>query len=422
MSWSNSTTIQAGDLVILWLTHTTLHPLTIAPGETWNSKFGCYPHDELIGKKFGSKVASKSRDGKGCAFLGHQSFIHILRPTPHLWTLSLPHRTQILYDADIGFITSWLGIKRGSVVVEAGTGSASFSHHLLHTIGNAGHLHTYEFHEARAEKAREEFLRHGFDLSRVTLTHRNVCRDGFTINDTADCVFLDLPAPWDAIPHAKKALRKDKVTRICCFSPCIEQVLRTVTALNAEGFFEITTYETLLRPYELSPSLPLPTIFDAANRIKESERKREEKRVMQVNSGHRGALGKQEKKRKLEDGEESDTKRAKTEDEDAEGELAASRPVQEESVIVSEPLQAEAQGSTTSKNQTRPPRRKVIEGGKVLARVMPEVRGHTSYLTFAILLPHVPGVESTEDISATDSYHEDQDQASPDVAMQGLVS
>jgi tRNA (adenine57-N1/adenine58-N1)-methyltransferase catalytic subunit len=154
---------------------------------------------------------------------------------------------------------------------------------------------------------------------------------------------------------------------------------------------EITTYETLLRPYELSPSLPLPTIFDAANRIKESERKREEKRVMQVNSGHRGALGRQEKKRKLEDGEESDTKRAKTEEEDAEGELAASEPVPaQEPVIVSEPLQAEAQGSTQSKTQSRPPRRKVVEGGKVLARVMPEVRGHTSYLTFAIFMPHVP--------------------------------
>ncbi|ESK82971.1 trna methyltransferase complex subunit cpd1 [Moniliophthora roreri MCA 2997] len=379
MSWSNAPTIQAGDLVILWLTHTTLQPLTITPGETWNSKFGYYPHDELIGKRFGSKVASKSRDGKG--------FIHILRPTPHLWTLSLPHRTQILYDADIGFITSWLDIKRGSVVVEAGTGSGSFSHHLLHTIGSSGHLHTYEFHETRVGKAKEEFQRHGFDSSRVTLTHRNVCKDGFTIEGIADSVFLDLPAPWDAIPHAKKALRNDKITRICCFSPCIEQVLRTVTTLNDEGFFEITTYETLLRPYEISPSSPLPTIFDAANKIKESERKREEKRIMQVKGGHRGTSGKQEKekKRKLEDGEESDNKRAKTEENEVEGtgESVKQEEPEPEPVIVSEPaqtLETELQGSTTP---------------TVLARVMPEVRGHTSYLTFAVLLPALPSEEKS---------------------------
>jgi len=60
----------------------------------------------------------------------------------------------------------------------------------------------------------------------VTLTHRNVCKDGFTVEDTVDAgmiyllslrliasavisstVFLDLPAPWDAIEHAKKALK-----------------------------------------------------------------------------------------------------------------------------------------------------------------------------------------------------------------------
>jgi tRNA (adenine57-N1/adenine58-N1)-methyltransferase len=34
--------------------------------------------------------------------------------------MALPHRTQILYLADIAFITSWLDIKRGSSVIEAG--------------------------------------------------------------------------------------------------------------------------------------------------------------------------------------------------------------------------------------------------------------------------------------------------------------
>jgi hypothetical protein len=70
--------------------------------------------------------------------------------------------------------------------------------------------------------SREEFTRHGMD-DIVTLTHRNVCKDGFTVVDTVDAgfysitrahrdtdfsiVFLDLPAPWEAIDHAKTALR-----------------------------------------------------------------------------------------------------------------------------------------------------------------------------------------------------------------------
>lgn len=31
-------------------------------------------------------------------------------------------------------------------------------------------------------------------------------------------------------------LQKDRATRMCCFSPCMEQVLRTVSALNEAGF------------------------------------------------------------------------------------------------------------------------------------------------------------------------------------------
>jgi tRNA (adenine57-N1/adenine58-N1)-methyltransferase len=33
-----------------------------------------------------------------------------------------------------------------------------------------------------------------------------------------------------------KTLRPDTITKICCFSPCLEQVLKTVAALRAEGF------------------------------------------------------------------------------------------------------------------------------------------------------------------------------------------
>jgi tRNA (adenine57-N1/adenine58-N1)-methyltransferase len=116
----------------------------------------------------------------------------------------------------------------------------------------------------------------------VTLTHRNVCKDGFAIVDQADAVFLDLPAPWDAVEHAKRALRKDKATRICCFSPCIEQVLRTVNALNEAGFVEITMYETLQRPHDVSQIPALPSVREAAEKLKQSEQRREEKRLRQI--------------------------------------------------------------------------------------------------------------------------------------------
>lgn len=41
----------------------------------------------------------------------------------------------------------------------------------------------------------------------VTVTHRDVCQDGFQLNHIADAVFLDLPKPWEVIGSAKQALK-----------------------------------------------------------------------------------------------------------------------------------------------------------------------------------------------------------------------
>lgn len=80
------------------------------------------------------------------------------------------------------------------------------SHAILRTIAPDGHLFTFDFHEQRVAKAHAEFIAHGFQ-GLVTISHRDVCKDGFGIDDaTVDAVFLDLPSPWLAIPFAAKAL------------------------------------------------------------------------------------------------------------------------------------------------------------------------------------------------------------------------
>ena len=44
----------------------------------------------------------------------------ILPPTPELWTIALPHRTQILYTADISLVVTHLELTPGKTVVESG--------------------------------------------------------------------------------------------------------------------------------------------------------------------------------------------------------------------------------------------------------------------------------------------------------------
>lgn len=75
--------------------------------------------------------------------------------------MTLPHRTQIIYTADISMILFQLEVKPGSVVIESGTGSGSLSHYFLRAIKSTGHLHTFDFHEMRADQARTEFKIHG---------------------------------------------------------------------------------------------------------------------------------------------------------------------------------------------------------------------------------------------------------------------
>lgn len=149
-------------------------------------------------------------------------------------------------------ILTQLELRPGSVVVESGTGSGSLSHSLIRTLAPHGHLHTFDFHEKRVEAAREEFQSHGLEKF-VTARQRDVCEQGFGLENVADAVFLDLPHPWDAVPHAKKAM-KLAGGRICSFSPCIEQVQKSCLALKDAGFIEISTVECLIREFQVKCS------------------------------------------------------------------------------------------------------------------------------------------------------------------------
>ncbi len=119
------------------------------------------------------------------------------------------------------------------------------SHALIRSIFPTGHLHTFEFHLERSQKARLEFEEHGLS-DYATVYHRDACNEGFGLVDTADAVFLDLPSPWKALDSAKQALKRQG-GRICSFSPCIEQVQKAVLELTRLGFTEIYTIESLRR-------------------------------------------------------------------------------------------------------------------------------------------------------------------------------
>lgn len=260
--------IEEGDLVLAFLGRDAIKPIVINKEDTLNTRFGAFPHAQMIGLKYGSQTASMKGHG----------FIHLLQPSPELWTLSLPHRTQIVYTPDSSYITQRLHITAGSRVIEAGTGSASFSHALARTVSSDGRLFTYEFHEQRYTEAKREFAEHNLLEDPVTINHRDVCKDGFEITNyngplNATSVFLDLPAPWEAIAHLSKVISSEEKVGLCCFSPCIEQVAKTLDALKQHGWTSVQMVEIQGRKWEARQQM-VRQVDDAVGRLKDVKRRK----------------------------------------------------------------------------------------------------------------------------------------------------
>jgi len=237
--------IQEGSLVVIFESFDNLSFVYAKKGDVYHNKNGDFYHDDFIDKlRFGSKLRARNHQGYG--------FVFLLRPTSELWARSLPHRTQIVYELDSSTVIFQLNLKPNMVVLESGTGSGAMSTAIMRTIAPYGMLHTYEFNGMRAEAARVEFERNKISHL-VTVHHRDVCGKecaddgGFDVGrlQAADAIFLDLPEPWLAVPHAAFAIKPN--CRLCSYSPCVEQAQRCIAALSECGFHSIKTIEVRLR-------------------------------------------------------------------------------------------------------------------------------------------------------------------------------
>lgn len=361
--------IEEGDLVLAFVSRGLIKPITVKKGEVLNTRFGNFDHDRMVGMKYGAQMGG----------LKERGFVHLLHPTPELWTVSLPHRTQIVYTPDSSYIIQRLGITSGSRVIEAGTGSASFTHAFARTLGSQGRLFTYEFHEPRFVEAQRELQEHGLLNNNVIITHRDVCHDGFELENLptkfgnnnrlcCDSVFLDLPAPWTAIPNLASVISQHARVGICCFSPCIEQVDKTIEALEQNGWTDIEMVEIAGRRWEARKEM-VRDVQDAIKRLKQIQGRKSQ-----------GIEGRRQVK--MEESESSEALEA------------VKRPASE--------LDAESLPDA-SNVYDKPPRfnpfgkgTRIREGDeqfqwKQVTKIESEIKTHTSYLTFAYHVPNIQG-------------------------------
>lgn len=342
-------TIQVGDLVLAWMTRTNIKPILVTQDEVLNTRYGAFPHNSMVGMKYGTQMASTSKMG----------FIYLMSPSPELWSMSLSHRTQIVYTPDASYITQRLGLRPGSKIIESGTGSASFTHSLARTVSTKGHVYTYEFHEHRFHEAKKELSEHSLD-NIVTITHRDVCNEGFSLDGIGeaglqvDAVFLDLPSPWTAIPHAVGQMNRSHMTQICCFSPCMEQVVKTVQVLKKEGFQRIEMVEVSSKKWE-GRQLMVKDISHAMERLRDVKKRRVE------------GLAKRKERIKLEKQGIATEKRPADDSDDSEHfGIKGYNPW--------------GRGLRIKEGDER-------FDWRAVSRMETEIKTHTSYLTFAVLPP-----------------------------------
>ncbi|WP_447978700.1 tRNA (adenine-N1)-methyltransferase [Candidatus Nitrospira bockiana] len=233
--------LQNGERIHLVDKHGRHYALTLKAGETFQHSGNRIAHDALIGAEDGSLVT-----------LSGGKRMLALRPTFGDYVLKMPRGAQVIYPKDLAIITMWADIYPGARVFEAGTGSGALTMALLRAAGERGRVVTYEAREDFARTAMKNIERYMGAPSGLTLRSHDIY-SGFAPEDREqpfDRMVLDLPEPWQVIPHAAQALRSGGI--YLSFVPTVPQAMQTVQALEAAGVFGlIHTFETLLRTWNI---------------------------------------------------------------------------------------------------------------------------------------------------------------------------
>jgi tRNA (adenine57-N1/adenine58-N1)-methyltransferase len=187
--------------------------------------------------------------------------------------------------------------------------------------------------------------------------------------------------------------------------------LRTVTTLRDEGYSDISTQEVLVRTHDLAqpPGPALSSVTAIVERLQAHEARKEERRVLQMKTAReRSAKIKEKEAKGLEEAGVQEKGNEKSSEEQANAAVGEKRSAEESEPTQSKKPRLDQSDKPSprvrelSKIQhlqsllaTPPPTRskptwtepEAYPSTTVLTKPSSEMRGHTSYLTFATLHP-----------------------------------
>ena len=224
-----------GDKVLLLDNKQRRYLITLADAAEFHTHAGLIPHAEFVGKAEGITMKST----KGASYIA-------VRPTLEDFVLEMPRGAQVIYPKDLGPICMLADIGPGVRVLESGVGSGALSMTMLRY---GAEIVGYEIREDFLNRARanvKSFLGEAA-LERYHLQLRD-CYQGIEERGI-DRVVLDLPEPWQVVPHAMEALRPGGI--LVAYTPSITQAAQTREVMANKAWSGTRTLEVLHRGWHI---------------------------------------------------------------------------------------------------------------------------------------------------------------------------
>ena len=176
-----------------------------------------------------------------------------LRPTLEDFVIEMPRGAQVIYPKDLAPICMLADIGPGVTVLESGVGSGALSMTMLRW---GARIVGYELREDFANRAVANVR--SFLGEEALANYRVELRDCYAGIDerNVDRVVLDLPEPWQVVPHAMEALRPGGIFVAYC--PSIIQVSQLREAMVGKAWTGLRSLEVLHRGWHVEGAAVRP--------------------------------------------------------------------------------------------------------------------------------------------------------------------
>ncbi len=230
-----------GELIMLVDTKNRKYVFRLEPGDDFQTHAGRLPHDDMIGAPEGTRVSTT----RGQRF-------RMYRPTLSDFIVAMPRGAQVIYPKDIGAILLLADIGPGMDVFETGVGSGALSMAMLRAGAVIHGLELREDFASRAKKNVATFLGPEAESHYHVKLGDSYSADSY--NDPTSVPFdravLDLPEPWQAIPHVATRMKQGAI--LVSYSPSVMQVAKVTRSLEVAGFGDVSTTEVLHRGWHVA--------------------------------------------------------------------------------------------------------------------------------------------------------------------------